>query len=98
MAQGPASRNGYLYRYIDYGAGFFQGASACQDLDPRSLPISCGSLTAGKWEMQFFVLVHQSKKLMQFSTEKDVGLAPRGYYDLQGASIEVEGLKKGRYW
>ena len=60
-------------------------------------PYATSSLWANTWEPRYVVVRDES--LMYFKNERDVYRnPPRGQLSLSGTYVEVEGLKRRKYW
>ena len=60
-------------------------------------PYATSSLFANTWEPRYIVL--KDKSVMYYRNERDVYRnPPRGQLDLENTFVEVEGLKRRKYW
>lgn len=59
-------------------------------------PQATGSLWANAWEPRYLIL--RDKALVYYKSEQHVHFPPRGYISLDGAWLDLEGLKRRRYY
>ena len=59
-------------------------------------PYATSSLWAKTWEPRYVVV--QENELLYYKSEKDMHYPPRGQIRLQGTYVDVEGLKRKRWW
>eukprot|EP00240_Pyramimonas_obovata_P003049 CAMPEP_0118923662 /NCGR_PEP_ID=MMETSP1169-20130426/2102_1 /TAXON_ID=36882 /ORGANISM="Pyramimonas obovata, Strain CCMP722" /LENGTH=671 /DNA_ID=CAMNT_0006864679 /DNA_START=317 /DNA_END=2332 /DNA_ORIENTATION=- len=56
-----------------------------------------GGYFSPNWSLRFFSLI--GKSLLYYKSEQDTNLHPRARFELNDSfTIEIEGLKRGRYW
>lgn len=59
-------------------------------------PYATSSLWAKTWEPRYVVV--QENELLYYKSEKDMHYPPRGQIRLQGTYVDVEGLKRKKWW
>ncbi|KAK2080625.1 hypothetical protein QBZ16_000479 [Prototheca wickerhamii] len=59
-------------------------------------PYATASLWASTWEPRYVVVRH--RHLSYYKNEASVQYPPRGQFDLDGTSVELEGRKRHLYW
>lgn len=61
-------------------------------------PHAESSLWANTWEVRYVILRGQEQELTYYRSERDVAYPPRGQISLQGTYVDMEGLKRRRFW
>lgn len=83
----PTTKGGEAYRMLFKKTGYLN----------KYRPYATSSLWANTWEPRYVVVKFDS--LMYYKNERDVYRnPPRGQLGLRGTFVEVEGLKRRKYW
>lgn len=59
-------------------------------------PYATSSLWANTWEVRYVVVKEEG--LVYYKNERDVQYPPRGQVRLEGMYVDIEGLKRRKYW